>query len=160
MSIQFEVSLKKYGILTIICVLIGFFLFQLSVFLPYVPILLAILVFFMIIEHEIYDFKLVIKHPRNIISLIYPNFILYPLIGFLLVYFVYPAHEISTGIIFLCFVTSPVLAAIWTEMSGGDVSISISSALLSMLLSIGIYNCFHYITDYNAIYSGDCLSDH
>jgi BASS family bile acid:Na+ symporter len=34
---------------------------------------------------------------------------------------------------------SPVIAALWTEMSGGDVTISLTTALFSMLISIGIY---------------------
>jgi BASS family bile acid:Na+ symporter len=50
-----------------------------------------------------------------------------------------PQPEIMIGIILLCFAPSPVVAALWTELSGGDGTISISTALFSMMLGIIVY---------------------
>lgn len=138
--IEIEAILRKYyGFLTLLCVFLGFMLPQISVLSPYVPVLLAALVFSMVIEHEISDFKMIVKHPKSVFSLITSNLILYPVIGILFAYFTISSPDIYTGIILLCFAPSPVIAALWTEMSGGDGTISLTTALFSMLASIAIY---------------------
>jgi len=130
---------KYYGFLTILCVIIGFLQPQFSILSPYIPFLLAILVFSMVIEHQISDFTRVVKNYKFVIALITSNLILYPLIGILIGYGLIHQPEIMTGIILLCFAPSPVVASLWTELSGGDGTISISAALFSMMLSIIIY---------------------
>ena len=139
--LELEENIRKYyGFLTLLCVLLGFLLPQFSFLSQYVPFLLAILVFSMVVEHEISDFALIIKHPKTVIALITSNFILYPLIGFLFLHLLLSSQSgLINGIILLCFAPSPVIAALWTEMSGGDGTISISTALFSMILSIGVY---------------------
>jgi|GEM_PF-1600859 len=139
--IGLESSLRKYyGLLTLSCVFLGFIFPQFSVLSIYVPVLLAILVFSMVVEHEINDFTMIIKHPKSVFSLISSNLILYPLIGFFFVYLLFSSNNsIITGVILLCFAPSPVIAALWTEMSGGDGTISITTALFSMLISIAVY---------------------
>ncbi len=138
--IKLESTLRRYyGFLTLLSVFFGFIFPQISVLSPYVPILLAALVFSMVIEHEIDDFKIIIKHPKSVFSLITSNFILYPIIGILFAYFTVSSPDIYTGIILLCLAPSPVVAALWTEMSGGDGTVSLTTALFSMLISIGIY---------------------
>jgi BASS family bile acid:Na+ symporter len=92
-----------------------------------------------VIEHDISDFKKIIKHPKSVFSLITSIFILYPIIGILFAYFTLSSPDIYTGIILLCFAPSPFIAALWTEMSGGDGTIPLTTSLFSMLLSIGIY---------------------
>ena len=130
---------KYYGLLTLICVGIGFLFPQFSIFSPYIPLFLAVLVFSMVIEHKISDFTRVIKHPKIVMALLVSNLILYPLIGILLAKWLIPQSEIMVGIILLCFAPSPVVAALWTELSGGDGTISVSTALFSMMLGIVIY---------------------
>lgn len=130
---------KYYGFLTLLCVALGFTFPQFSVFSPYVPVLLAILVFSMVIEHRINDFTRIVNHPRSVLALISSNFILYPFIGILFGYFLLLQHEVYTGIILLCFAPSPVVAALWTELSNGDGTISITTALFSMMVSIIVY---------------------
>jgi len=130
---------KYYGFLTLICVFLGFIFPQISVLSPYVPVLLAALVFSIVIEHEIDDFKVVVKNPRSVFSLLTSNFILFPLIGVLFAYFAHLSPDIYVGVILLCFAPSPVIAALWAEMSGGDCAISLTTALLSMLICIGLY---------------------
>jgi BASS family bile acid:Na+ symporter len=130
---------KYYGLFTIICVIIGFLFPQFSILSPYIPFLLAVLVFSMVIEHKISDFTRVVKHPKIVMALIASNLILYPVIGILIGYWLIPQNEIMIGIILLCFAPSPVVAALWTELSGGDGTISISTALFSMMLSIIVY---------------------
>jgi len=139
--IQIEKSLKKYyGLLTLLCVALGFSFPQFSVLSPYVPLFLAILVFFMVIEHRVADFTRIVKHPLSVFSLMVSNLILYPVIGILFGNLVaLPHNDIYIGIILLCFAPSPVVAALWTEMSGGDGSISVATALFSMVLSIAVY---------------------
>jgi len=138
--IKLEASLRKYyGLLTLLSVFLGFIFPQISILSPYVPFLLAILVFSMVIEHDISDFRIIIKHPKSVFSLVTSNFILYPIIGILFAYFTISSPDIYTGIILLCFAPSPVIAALWTEMSGGDGTIPLTTSLFSMLLSIGIY---------------------
>ncbi len=144
--IKLEASLRKYyGLLTLLSVFFGFIFPQISVLSPYVPFLLAILVFSMVIEHDISDFKMIVKHPKSVFSLVTSNFILYPIIGILFAYFTLSSPEIYTGIILLCFAPSPVIAALWTEMSGGDGTIPVTTSLFSMLISIGIYPIVLYL---------------
>lgn len=130
---------KYYGLFTLICVLIGFMFPQFSILSPYIPLLLAILVFSMVIEHKISDFTRVVKHPKIVLALIASNLVLYPLIGILMGYWFNLQPEIIVGIILLCFAPSPVVAALWTELSGGDGTTPISTALFSMMLSIIVY---------------------
>lgn len=138
--IQIEENLKKYyGLLTLLCVILGFAFPQFSALSPYVPFFLAILVFCMVIEHSVGDFTKIVKHPLSVLSLTSSNLLLYPLIGILFGYFLLPQKDIYTGIILLCFAPSPVVAALWTEMSDGDGTISITTALFSMMLSIAVY---------------------
>ncbi|MBM4241171.1 MAG: hypothetical protein FJ150_05870 [Euryarchaeota archaeon] len=139
--IQVEKKIKKYyGLLTLLCVVLGFAFPQISILAPYVPVLLAILVFSMVIEHHISDFTKIVKHPLSVLSLASSNLVLYPVIGILFGYFVLsPQKDIYTGMILLCFAPSPVVAALWTEMSEGDGTVSITTALFSMMLSIVVY---------------------
>lgn len=130
---------KYYGLFTLICVLIGFIFPQFSVLSPYIPLLLAILVFSMVIEHKISDFTRVVQHPKIVLALIASNLVLYPFIGILIGQWFNLQPEIIVGIILLCFAPSPVVAALWTELSGGNGTIPISTALFSMLLSIIVY---------------------
>lgn len=130
---------KYYGLLTILCVVIGFMFPQFSILSPYVPFLLAILVFSMVIEHKISDFTKIVEHPKIVLALITSNLILYPLIGILIGHWLIIQPDIMVGIILLCFAPAPVVASLWTELSGGDGTISITTALFSMMLSIFIY---------------------
>lgn len=133
-------NLKKYyGLLTLVCVITGFMFPQFSILSPYIPFLLAILVFSMVIEHRISDFTKIVKHPEIVIALITSNLILYPLIGILMGYWLHLEPDIMIGLVLLCFAPSPVVAALWTELSGGDGTISISTALFSMMLSVIVY---------------------
>jgi BASS family bile acid:Na+ symporter len=130
---------KYYGLLTILCVILGFTFPQFSVLSPYVPVLLAILVFSMVIEHNISDFTRVINHPRKVLAITASNLVLYPIIGILFGYFFLLQQDVYVGIILLCFAPSPVVAALWTELSKGDGTISVTTALFSMMLSILVY---------------------
>jgi BASS family bile acid:Na+ symporter len=114
---------KYYGLLTLLCVLIGFTVPQFSILSPYIPLFLAVLVFSMVIEHQISDFTRIVKHPKIVMALITSNLILYPLIGILIGYWFNLQPELMVGLILLCFAPSPVVAALWTELSGGDGTI-------------------------------------
>ncbi len=135
---------KYYGLLTVLCVILGFTFPQFSVLSPYVSILLAILVFSMIIEHRVSDFTRIVNHPKKVLALIVSNLVLYPVIGILFSYFFLPSQDIYVGIILLCFAPSPVVAALWTELSKGDGAISVTTALFSMMLSIFTYPVILY----------------
>jgi BASS family bile acid:Na+ symporter len=74
-----------------------------------------------------------------VLGLITSNLILYPVIGILMGYWFHLQPDIMIGIILLCFAPSPVVAALWTELSGGDGTISVTTALFSMMLSIIVY---------------------
>ena len=135
---------KYYGLLTVLCVILGFTFPQFSVLSPYVSILLAVLVFSMVIEHKVSDFTRIVNHPKKVLALIISNLVLYPVIGILFSYFFLPPQDIYVGIILLCFAPSPVVAALWTELSNGDGTISVTTALFSMMLSIFIYPVILY----------------
>ena len=135
---------KYYGLLTVLCVILGFTFPQFSVLSPYVSILLAVLVFSMVIEHKVSDFTRIVNHPKKVLALIVSNLVLYPIIGILFSYFFLPPQDIYVGIILLCFAPSPVVAALWTELSNGDGTISVTTALFSMMLSIFIYPIILY----------------
>ena len=135
---------KYYGLLAVLCVILGFIFPQFSVLSPYVPVLLAILVFSMVIEHKVSDFTRIVNHPKKVLALTVSNFIIYPIIGVLFSYFFLPPQDIYVGIILLCFAPSPVVAALWTELSNGDGAISVTTALFSMMLSIFIYPIILY----------------
>jgi len=130
---------KYYGLLTVLCVILGFTFPQFSILSPYVPVLLAILVFSMVIEHSVSDFTRIAAHPLKVLALTSSNIILYPIIGILFGYFFMLQQDIYVGIILLCFAPSPVVAALWTELSNGDGTISVTTALFSMMVSILIY---------------------
>lgn len=130
---------KYYGLLTVLCVILGFAFPQFSVLSPYVPVLLAILVFSMVIEHRVSDFTRIAAHPLKVVALTSSNLILYPIIGILFGYFFLLQQDVYVGIILLCFAPSPVVAALWTELSNGDGTISVTTALFSMMISILIY---------------------
>lgn len=98
----------------------------------------------MVIEHEISDFKKIAEHPKSVFGLLTSNLLLYPIIGILFAYFTISSPDIYTGIILLCFAPSPVVAALWTEMSGDDSTISLTTALFSMLVSIFTYPIILY----------------
>lgn len=135
---------KYYGLLTVLCVILGFTFPQFSVLSPYVSILLAVLVFSMVIEHKVSDFTRIVNHPKKVLALIISNLVLYPIIGILFSCFFLPPQDIYVGIILLCFAPSPVVAALWTELSNGDGTISVTTALFSMMLSIFIYPIILY----------------
>ncbi len=135
---------KYYGLLTVLCVILGFTFPQFSVLSTYVPVLLAILVFSMVIEHNIGDFTRIVNHPKKVLALTASNLILYPVIGIIFSYFFLPPQDIYVGIILLCFAPSPVVAALWTELSNGDGTISVTTALFSMMISIIVYPVILY----------------
>ncbi len=135
---------KYYGLLTVLCVILGLMFPQFSVLSPYIPILLAVLVFSMVVEHKVSDFTRIVNHPKKVLALLISNLILYPVIGVLFSYFFLPPHDIYVGIILLCFAPSPVVAALWSELSKGDGSISVTTALFSMMLSIFTYPIILY----------------
>ena len=135
---------KYYGLLTVLCVILGFTFPQFSVLSPYISILLAILVFSMVIEHKVSDFTRIANHPKKVFAIIISNLVLYPFIGLLFGYFFLPSNDIYVGIILLCFAPSPVVAALWTELSNGDGAISVTTALFSMMLSIFTYPIILY----------------
>ncbi|HMK53671.1 MAG TPA: hypothetical protein VK444_02730 [Methanobacteriaceae archaeon] len=131
---------KYYGFLTILCVFIGFLFPQLAELSWLVPYFLAVLVFSLVIEHRISDFTRVVRRPRTILLLSLSNFLIFPLVGVITGYLLaLPPGEIFTGVILLTFAPSPVVAALWSELSGGDGSISITTALFTMILGIMIY---------------------
>ena len=135
---------KYYGLLTVLCVILGFTFPQFSILSPYVSILLAVLVFSMVIEHKVIDFTRIVNHPKKVLALLTSNLILYPILGILFSYFFLPSQDIYIGIILLCFAPSPVVAALWTELSNGDGTISVTTALFSMMLSIVTYPIILY----------------
>jgi len=130
---------KYYGVLTLICVLIGFLLPEFSIFSGYTPLLLALLVFSLVVEHSIEDLGRIIHHPRFIVLVLASNFLVYPIIGFIFIRILGLDPDISVGVILLSFAPSPIVAALWTEISGGDGTPAISAALTSMLLSVVVY---------------------
>ena len=131
---------KYYGFLTIICVLLGFMFPQLEALSGLVPYLLAVLVFCLVVEHKISDFTRIASRPGIVLVLSLSNFIIFPLIGITLGNILsLPQGDIFTGIILLSFAPSPVVAALWAELSGGDGSIPVTTALFTMLASIFIY---------------------
>ena len=135
---------KYYGLLTVLCVILGVIFPQFSVLSPYISLLLAVLVFSMVIEHKVNDFTRILNHPKKVLALLISNLILYPVIGTLFSYFFLLPHDIYIGIILLCFAPSPVVAALWSELSKGDGAISVTTALFSMMLSIFTYPLILY----------------
>lgn len=136
---------KYYGALTLLCVLMGLLFPQFSVFSVYTPLLLALLVFSLVIEHSLEDFGRIIQHPQFLGLVSVSNFLLYPLLGFLFIKIFNFSGDIVAGIILLSFAPSPVVAALWTELSGGDGTPALSAALTSMLLSVAVYPAVLYI---------------
>ena len=135
---------KYYGLLTVLCVILGFIFPQFSVLSPYVSILLAVLVFSMVIEHKVTDFTRIVNHPKKVLAILLSNLVLYPVIGIIFSYFFLLPPDIYIGIILLCFAPSPVVAALWAELSNGDGTISVTTALFSMMLSIFAYPIILY----------------
>ena len=131
---------KYYGFLTILCVLIGFIFPQFAILSSMVPYLLAILVFCLVIEHKISDFTQIARKPGIVLMLSLSNFVIFPLIGISLGDLLsIPSGDVFTGIILISFAPSPVVAALWTELSGGNGSIPVTTALFTMIASIFIY---------------------
>jgi len=131
---------KYYGFLTILCVLIGFLFPQFEIFSSLVPYLLAILVFCLVVEHKIGDFTRIARKPSIVLVLALSNFIIFPVIGIFLGNLLsLPQGDVFTGIILLSFAPSPVVAALWAELSGGNGSIPVTTALFTMIASIFVY---------------------
>ena len=130
---------KYYGVLTLICVLTGLLFPEFSIFAGYTPLLLALLVFSLVVEHRIGDFGRIIHHPRFLGMVLASTFLVYPIMGFIFIRILGLGPDLSVGVILLSFAPAPVVAALWTEMSGCDGTPAISAALTSMLLSVAVY---------------------
>lgn len=120
--------------------MIGFSFPQFEIFSTFVPYLLAILVFSLVVEHKISDFTRIARKPGIVLVLSLSNFIIFPLIGIFLGNLLsIPQGDVFTGIILLSFAPSPVVAALWAELSGGNGSIPVTTALFTMIASIFVY---------------------
>jgi len=130
---------KYYGVLTLLCVLTGLLVHEFSIFAGYTPLLLALLVFSLVVEHSIGDFRRIIHHPRFLGLVMASTFLVYPIMGFIFIRILGLGPDLSVGVILLSFAPAPVVAALWTEISGGDGTPAISAALISMLISVAVY---------------------
>ncbi|WP_321211763.1 hypothetical protein [Methanothermobacter sp. DP] len=136
---------KYYGVLTLLCVLTGLLFPQFSVFSGYTPLLLAFLVFSLVIEHSLKGFGRIIQHPQFLGLVSVSNFLLYPLLGSIFIKIFNFSGDMVAGVILLSFAPSPVVAALWTELSGADGTPALSAALTSMLLSVAVYPAVLYL---------------
>jgi BASS family bile acid:Na+ symporter len=101
-----------------------------------VNIILAVIMFGVALGITIDDFKRLFKHPKLVITGILSQFILFPLITFLLVYFINPYPSIALGMIMVAACPGGNISNFATHLAGGNTALSVSLTAFATLVAV------------------------
>jgi len=87
------------------------------------------------LQCRIYDFKKVVKNPKNLIIGLFSQMIVVPIIGLLIAYFAPVSLNYKIGIVLITCVPSTVTSNYLTKIINGNVYLSITMTVICSLLS-------------------------
>ena len=100
------------------------------------PIALAIIMLGLGMGLTLHDFTRVIKNPKDFIVGFFCQFILLPIIVFILIKIFNPPIELAIGIMIIAAAPGGVTSNVLTKFANGDVALSVSLTAIISLLSI------------------------
>ena len=101
-----------------------------------VNIILAVIMFGVALGITIDDFKRLFKHPKIVITGILSQFVLFPLITFILVYFIDPYPSIALGMFMVAACPGGNISNFATHLAGGNTALSISLTAFATLVAV------------------------
>ena len=99
------------------------------------PLALFYIMFSLGLQCRIYDFKKVVKNPKNLIIGLFSQMIVVPIIGLLIAYFAPVSLNYKIGIVLITCVPSTVTSNYLTKIINGNVYLSITMTVICSLLS-------------------------
>lgn len=99
-------------------------------------IALAIIMFGISLEITTNDFKRLFKNPKLVLIGIFSQFVLFPLITFLLVSIINPIPSIALGLIMVAACPGGNISNFLTHLSGGNTALSVSLTAFATLVAI------------------------
>jgi len=101
-----------------------------------VNVILAIIMFGVALGITIDDFKRLFKHPKVVFTGIISQFLLFPLITFLLVYFINPYPSIALGMFMVAACPGGNISNFATHLAGGNTALSVSLTAFATLVAV------------------------
>ena len=99
---------------------------------------LALVMFGIALEISLADFKKLLKSPKPVLTGVFSQFVLLPLITFLLVYWVAPLPSFAMGMIMVAACPGGNVSNFISHMAGGNTALSVSLTALATLLAIAL----------------------
>jgi len=99
-------------------------------------ITLAIIMFGVALGITLDDFKQLFKNPKIVLVGIFSQFILFPLITFLLVNIINPVPSIALGMIMVAACPGGNISNFMTQLSGGNAALSVSLTAFATLVAV------------------------
>ena len=100
------------------------------------PIALALIMLGLGLGLTLQDFSRVIKKPRDFITGLFCQFILLPIIAFILIKIFNTPLELALGVMIIAAAPGGVTSNVLTKFANGDVALSVSLTAIVSLLSI------------------------
>lgn len=101
-----------------------------------INIALAIIMFGVSLGITLNDFKRLFKHPKIVIIGVISQFILFPLLCFLLVFFINPHPSFALGMLLVASCPGGNISNFYSKMANGNTALSISLTAFATLVSI------------------------
>ena len=101
-----------------------------------VNVILAVIMFGVALGITIDDFKRLLTHPKLVITGIVSQFILFPFITFLLVYFIDPYPSIALGMFMVAACPGGNISNFATHLAGGNTALSVSLTAFATLVAV------------------------
>jgi len=101
-----------------------------------VNIILAVIMFGVALGITTNDFKRLLKHPKIVITGIISQFLLFPFITFLLVYFINPYPSIALGMLMVAACPGGNISNFATHLAGGNTALSVSLTAFATLVAV------------------------
>lgn len=99
-------------------------------------ICLAIIMFGIALEIKIDDFKILLKNPRSTLLGLLSQFILLPLLSFILIWILQPAPSIALGMILVAACPGGNISNFMSHLSGGNTALSVGLTSVATFLSL------------------------
>jgi BASS family bile acid:Na+ symporter len=99
-------------------------------------ITLAIIMFGVSLEVTIDDFKRLFKNPKIVLAGILSQFVVFPALTFLLIYFINPIPSVALGMVMVAACPGGNISNFMTQLSGGNTALSVSLTAFATLVAV------------------------
>lgn len=82
------------------------------------------------------DFKRLFKNPKIVLVGIFSQFVLFPLITFIIIYFINPTPSIALGMIMVAACPGGNISNFMTQLAGGNAALSVSLTAFATLVAV------------------------